>query len=76
VAAPGGWNYLRIQFKIWPGQTLIETAFRPQMVSAMKQFDPNYADWMVPVTYRAIASRRDKAELGEGMKSPESKPAG
>jgi len=21
VASPGGWDYLRIQFKIWPGQT-------------------------------------------------------
>ncbi len=68
VAEPGGWNYLRVQFKIWPGQTLIETAFRPQMVSAMKSFDPNYADWMVPVTYRAISSAHDKAALGEGMK--------
>jgi moderate conductance mechanosensitive channel len=69
-AAPGGWNYLRVEFKVWPGQTLIETAFRPQMVSAMKTFDPNYADWMVPVTYRAISSKHDKAALGEGMKKP------
>jgi small conductance mechanosensitive channel len=68
TAAPGGWNYLRVQFKVWPGQTLIETAFRPQMVSAMKSFDPNYADWMVPVTYRAISGRQDKAALGEGVK--------
>lgn len=65
---PGGWNYMRVQFKIWPGQALIETAFRPQMVSAMKMFDPNYADWMVPVTYRAITGSRDKAALGAGMK--------
>jgi len=68
VAVPGGWNFLRVQFKIWPGQTLIETVFRPQMVSAMKSFDPNYADWMVPVTYRAISSNHDKAALGTGMK--------
>jgi hypothetical protein len=68
VADPAGWNFVRVQFKIWPGQTLIETAFRPQMVSAMKSIDPNYADWMVPVTYRAISSRHDKAELGQGMK--------
>jgi moderate conductance mechanosensitive channel len=52
---PGGWNYLRVQFKIWPGQgTLIETTFRQQISSAMKAFDPNYADWMVTVTYRTI----------------------
>jgi hypothetical protein len=68
VADPAGWNYVRVQFKIWPGQTLIETAFRPQIVNAMKALDPNYADWMVPVTYRAVSSRRDKAALGEGMK--------
>jgi small conductance mechanosensitive channel len=74
TAAPGSWNYLRVQFKVWPGQTLIETAFRPQIVSAMKVFDPNYSDWMVPVTYRAISSTRDKAALGAGMKK-ESSPA-
>jgi small conductance mechanosensitive channel len=74
VAAPGGWCYLRVQFKVWPGQTLIETAFRPQMVAAMKAIDPNYADWMVPVTYRAISSNRDRAALGEGMKKTESAP--
>ena len=52
---PGGWNYLRVQFKIWPGQgTLIETTFRQQITSAMKALDPNYADWMVNVTYRTI----------------------
>jgi len=52
-----GWNYLRVQFKIWPGQgSLIETAFRQQVVQAMKTFDPAYADWMVVITYRAIAS--------------------
>lgn len=68
VANPGGWSFLRVQFKVWPGQTLIETAFRSQMVSAMKALEPDYSDWMVVVTYRAIASKHDKAALGEGMK--------
>ncbi len=68
AADPGGWSFLRVQFRVWPGQTLIETAFRPQMVSAMKVLDPNYADWMVLVTYRSIASKHDRAALGEGMK--------
>lgn len=66
--SPGGWNFVRVQFKVWPGQTLIETVFRPQIVAAMKTLDANYADWMVPVTYRAIASTHDRAGLGEGMK--------
>jgi hypothetical protein len=68
AADPGGWSFVRVQFQVWPGQTLIETAFRPQMVSAMKILDPNYADWMVPVTYRSISSKHDRAALGEGMK--------
>ncbi len=55
----GGWDFLRIHFKIWPGQgSLIETTFRQQMVSAMKNLDPNYADWQVPVTYRAMTATK------------------
>lgn len=57
TAAGGGWDFIRVRFTIWPGQgTLIETTFRQQMVSAMKTFDANYADWQVPVTYRAMAA--------------------
>jgi small conductance mechanosensitive channel len=52
---PGNWNYLRVMFKIWPGQNaVIETAFRSQMVNAIKAIDPTYADWQVVVTYRAM----------------------
>jgi small conductance mechanosensitive channel len=54
-ANPDAREFLRIDFKVWPGQgALIETTFRQRIVAALKQFDPNYADWMVPVTYRAI----------------------
>jgi small conductance mechanosensitive channel len=50
------WNYLRVQFKIWPGQGgLIETTFRSRIANEMKALDPNYADWMVTVIYRATA---------------------
>jgi len=55
IVPGGGWNYFRVHFQIWPGQWgLIETTFRQRVVSAMKTFDPNYADWQVPVTYRAM----------------------
>jgi len=51
----GTWKFLRVQFTIWPSQgTLIETSFRQQIIYAMKTFDPNYADWMVAITYRTI----------------------
>jgi hypothetical protein len=52
---PGKWNYVRVMFKIWPGQnSVIETAFRAQMVNAMKAIDPAYSDWQVVITYRAM----------------------
>lgn len=53
-STPGNWNFMRVQFVIWPGQNaIIETTFRSQMVNAMKTFEPMYADWQVVVTYRA-----------------------
>jgi small conductance mechanosensitive channel len=59
TAPGGGWEFVRIHFKIWPGQgNLIETTFRQQIVSAMKTFNPNYADWQVPVTYRAMTAAK------------------
>jgi len=60
TAQGGGWEFVRVHFKIWPGQgNLIETTFRQQMVSAMKAFSPNYADWQVPVTYRAMTASKN-----------------
>ena len=54
-AKSGGWAFVRVQFKIWPGQgKLIETTFRQQIINAMKTLSPNYSDWQVPVTYRAL----------------------
>lgn len=50
-------GFLRVHFRIWPGQgALIENTFRQRVVSALKTIDPNYADWQVPVTYRAMAT--------------------
>ena len=52
-AGPGQWRYLRIKFRLWPGQTgIIETTFKQRVVAAMKKINPDFADWMVTVTYR------------------------
>ena len=52
---PGHWNYLRVRFRIWPGQnSIIENTFVQQTAAAMKKFDPNYATWQIVVTYRAM----------------------
>jgi moderate conductance mechanosensitive channel len=52
-AGDDGWRYLRIRFRIWPGQqALIENALRQRAIAAMRSLDPAFADWMVTVTYR------------------------
>jgi small-conductance mechanosensitive channel len=54
AATAGMREFIRVEFKMWPGQGgLVETTFRQRVLAALKQFDPNYADWMVVVTYRA-----------------------
>lgn len=54
AAKPDAREFLRVEFKLWPGQgALIETQFRQRVVDALKHIDPNYADWMVVVTYRS-----------------------
>jgi small conductance mechanosensitive channel len=63
-AAPQApWKFLRVRFRIWPGQGgLIENTFRQRVVQALKKQDPNYADWMVTLTYRAIVRSRTGVE--------------
>jgi small-conductance mechanosensitive channel len=54
-AKPDEREFIRVEFKIWPGQgALIENIFRQRLVEALKRVDPNYADWMVVTTYRAL----------------------
>lgn len=50
---PGGWRYVRVKFRIWPGQEpLIQDSYRQRVVSAMKELDPDFAPWMVDTTWR------------------------
>lgn len=64
--ADGSWKYVRIKFKLWPGQgALIENTFRQRVLTAMRGRHADYADWMVAVTYRARDARpaSDVAQL-------------
>ncbi len=55
-AEPGPWRYLRIKFRLWPGQgALIESVFRQRVLATLRAHRPDYADWMVTVTYRVDA---------------------
>jgi small conductance mechanosensitive channel len=52
-AESGNWQYLRVKFRLWPGQGgLIETTFRQRVTAVIKKMHPDYADWMVTVNYR------------------------
>ena len=52
-AKGGNWRYLRVKFRLWPGQTaIIETTFKQRVIDFMKKPYPNYADWMITIAYR------------------------
>jgi small-conductance mechanosensitive channel len=48
------WRFLRIQFRLWPGQAaLVEGTFKQRALAAMRTLDANYADWMITVVFRS-----------------------
>jgi moderate conductance mechanosensitive channel len=49
-----GWKYIRYKFKLWPGQgILIETNFRQMALARLRTVFPEYAEWMINITYRS-----------------------
>jgi small-conductance mechanosensitive channel len=55
-----GYAYLRVKFRIWPGQgALVETTVKQSLVQALRELDSAYADWMVAVHYRAEPRSKD-----------------
>lgn len=52
-AKGGNWRYLRVKFRLWPGQTaVVETTFKQRVLALMKKLYADYADWMITITYR------------------------
>lgn len=52
-ARPADWSYLRMKFRLWPGQEpLIQETFKQRVIMALKELDPNFAPWMVDITFR------------------------
>ncbi len=47
------WRYIRIKFKLWPGQIkIIEETFKERVVQLLKKSHSEYAPWMITVTYK------------------------
>jgi small-conductance mechanosensitive channel len=47
-----GKEFLRVKFRIWPGQGgPLEGSFKREVVESLKTIDSTYSDWMVVLTY-------------------------
>jgi small conductance mechanosensitive channel len=47
-----GKEFLRVKFRIWPGQGgPLEAGFKREVVESLKTVDSTYSDWMVVLTY-------------------------
>jgi hypothetical protein len=63
---PGGYSYVRIKFRIWPGQgAVIESTAKAAATQSLKELDAHYDGWMVTVTYRA-----ESRDRGAGKRLP------
>jgi moderate conductance mechanosensitive channel len=52
-AAPGDWRFARLKLRLWPGQgPFIEGPLRQRLLATMRRLDPDYADWMLTISYR------------------------
>jgi small conductance mechanosensitive channel len=66
VDTRAGASYLRIKFRIWPGQgALLEGPIRAAAVQTLKSIDERFLDWMVTVHYRSEPLNR-----GPGKRLP------
>lgn len=52
IKTKSGKKFLRVKFRIWPGRGApLETTLKQEIVQSLKELDPDYAEWMVSVTY-------------------------
>lgn len=50
----GQWRYLRVKFKLWPGQMkIIAETFKERVIQVFKKSDVDYPSWMITVNYKA-----------------------
>lgn len=55
LAESGSWRYVRMKFKLWPGQgAIVENTYRQRMLSLLRSNFADYSDWMITITYRAV----------------------
>ena len=53
ISKPDNYEYLRLRFRLWPGQgVLLESIVKQRILSLIRKSTSDYADWMITVTYR------------------------
>jgi moderate conductance mechanosensitive channel len=62
--SPASPPYIRIKFRIWPGQGgVVENAVRQRLIAGMRSITPEYQDWMVAVHYRIEPAFQRRAAI-------------
>jgi small conductance mechanosensitive channel len=52
IKTSAGKEFLRVKFRIWPGQGgPLEAGFKREVLESLKVIDSSYSDWMVVLTY-------------------------
>lgn len=71
----GGWRFIRYKISLWPGQgALVETGFRQMALARLRTIYPDYADWMINITYRSERFVMKEGELIDSGDTEEPKP--
>lgn len=66
AAAGSNYDVVRAKFRIWPGQSaLIGGAVRAAVLAALREIDPDYADWRV-----TMVERSEMKEAGQSLPAP------
>lgn len=56
-----GKKYSRIKLRIWPGRgNIIDTTLKQELLSLLKQADPDYKDWMLSINYEVENGKHGK----------------
>lgn len=59
-----GRSFLRLKFRIWPDRVEpVGQSFRQELMHALRQLDPGYADWMVAVHFEVERPRQRTRNL-------------
>lgn len=61
IKTSSGKEFLRVKFRIWPSRgDPIEKTFKPETIARLKQWELDYADWMIAISYEIEERKREQ----------------